>query len=316
MKKLKPCTKITYCLALLPCLLMAGSEADNIILGSSYGDKVISEGHLKSNEKKKGGVLFDDEVILNWVYYFENDPKMQARAKDISVFQPAPMLAKAKEENGGQKPSAEALANETVVVKGFCFIPEDVDVGKQPSSLRVECQSNVGAITMFADLVNVNDRASLVADPKYIERNGVRFEVASSIVTNETKTSYNIATYVNDRKIAEIGWGGLSVGSDIVHKTTNEYLKALEDSKKKQEVALVSIQNGNGSTQFMPVQTSNTEKPDPLNYLAKAAIDITASVVKNTAEIFKKDLPYLYQIKGKSKIWIDLKVKRQGEYVR
>lgn len=168
---------------------------------------------------------------------------------------------------------------------------------------------------MFANLVNVNEKASLIADPKYIEKNGIRFEVTSSIVTNEAKTSYNIATFVNDRKIAQIGWSALSVGADEAKTTTNEYLRALEQSKTSQSTDYVTTGTGTGTSTYA-VQNTNTQEPDPLDYLIKGAINITASVVKSTADIFKADLPYLYQIKGKSKIWIDLKVKKQGEYVK
>ena len=47
--------------------------------------------------------------------------------------------------------------------------------------------------------------------------------------------------------------------------------------------------------------------------MTKAAIDITAGIVKNTAEIFKKDLPYLYEIVGGSRIYIDLVIDKKGE---
>lgn len=65
-----------------------------------------------------------------------------------------------------------------------------------------------------------------------------------------------------------------------------------------------------------PVQTTNTEKPDPLDYLVTAGVNIVSSTIKSTAEIFKKDLPYLYQVVAKTKIWIDLQVNKQGEYVK
>ena len=74
--------------------------------------------------------------------------------------------------------------------------------------------------------------------------------------------------------------------------------------------------DGAGNANMQPIQITNTEKPDPLDYLIDAGINVVASTVKTTADIFKADLPYLYQIVGKSKIWIDLKVEKNGVYVK
>ena len=286
--------------------------SQNIIISSSYGDKTINEKELNSaNLNYKDKPTYYRETILNWHYYFANlNPRNQETIGNMSKFViPATITQNSSvtDKNGTE---------EFVVIKGFCFITDDINVGKQPASLRAECQTNSGAITMFANLVNVNEKASLVVDPKYIEKEGVRFAVKSAIVTNEAKTSYNVATYVNDRKIAEVGWGSLSVGADEVKTATNEYLRALEQSKQKQEVTYVTTSDGAGNSYMTPTQTTNTEEPDPLDYLIKAGVNIVASAVKTTAELFKADLPYLYQIVGGSKIWIDLQVNKKGEFVK
>ena len=182
--------------------------------------------------------------------------------------------------------------------------------------MRVECNTNVGFVTMFANLVNVNEKLSLMADPKYIEKNKVRFKVSSAVVLNEEKTSYNLATYVNDKKVEEIGWSSLSYSSDEIKSATNEYLKALQESKKKQDVQYITTTDGAGNSYMSPVQTTNTEKPNASDYFATAGVNILADIVKSTAEVFKKDLPYLYQIVPKTKIWIDLEVEKKGVYVK
>ena len=95
------------------------------------------------------------------------------------------------------------------------------------------------------------------------------------------------------------------------------YLFHLTRLKSKTQQSTDYVATGSGLNRSTSVvQNTNTEKPDPLDYLITGMVNITASVVKSTAEIFKRDLPYLYQIKGKSKIWIDLKVNKQGEYVK
>lgn len=295
-------------------LAHANKEANNIIDSASEGRKVIEEKALApidiNKDKEK---LFYSETILNWHYALqkENPRGIETIAKTSEN-----LFVKNLIENNTSKDTNTSTAEELVVVKGYCFIRDEVNVGKQPSALRLECSTNVGSITMFGNLVNLNEKASLIVDPKYIEKNGVRFEVKSSIVTNEEKTSYNIATYVNDRMIAKVGYGALSAGSDEVKNASNEYLRALEESKKKQETAYVNVPDGNGNMYPQAVQNTNTETPDPLDYLVKGAINVTASAVKSFADLAKEDLPYLYQIVPKTKIWIDLKVNKQGEYVK
>lgn len=292
----------------------ANKEAQNIIDSASEGRRVVEEKALSpidiNKDKEK---LFYSETILNWHYALQ---KENPRGAETIAKTEANLFVKNLKEENLNKDNNLTKAQELVAVKGYCFIREEINVGKQPSSLRLECSTNVGSIVMFANLVNLNEKASLIVDPKYIEKSGVRFEVKSSIVTNEEKTSYNIATYVNDRMLAKVGYGALSVGSDEVKNASNEYLKALEESKKKQEVNYVNVPDGQGGMYPQAVQNTNTQTPDPLDYLVKGAINVGASAVKAFADLAKEDLPYLYQIVPKTKIWIDLKVNKQGEYVK
>ncbi len=286
--------------------------SSNIISSASYGKKVVTENRLTGIDLlKTDAPLYYNETLLNWVMWANiSNPRA---GENIGTN--TKMLIAAKPSGDGDD-NAIADAVKTIAVKGYCYITNDIEVGKQPGALRVGCETNAGAITMFANLVNVNEKASLVVDPLYIEKNGVRFKVASAIVTNEPKTSYNIATFVNDRKVSEIGWGALKVGSDEFKTSSNEYLKALEQSKVKQEVNYVSVTDGNGNVYPQAAMTTNTDKPDPLDYLVKAGINMTASVLSHTADVFKKDLPYLYYISKNTKIWIDLQVNEKGEYVK
>lgn len=292
----------------------ANKESQNIIESASEGRKVIKEKALEpidiNRDKEK---LFYSETLLNWHYALQ---KENPRGVEILGKTNENLFVQNLKEDNTSKDSNVTKAEELVAVKGYCFIREEINVGKQPSSLRLECSTNVGSITMFGNLINLNEKASLVVDPKYIEKNGVRFNVKSSIVTNEEKTSYNIATFVNDRMLAKVGYGALSAGSDEFKNASNEYLKALEESKKKQETAYVNVPDGQGGMYPQAVQNTNTEKPDPLDYLVKGVINVGASAVKAFADIAKEDLPYLYQIVPKTKIWIDLKVNKEGEYVK
>ncbi|TXE78479.1 hypothetical protein FPD46_07900 [Campylobacter peloridis] len=292
----------------------SSKESISIIEGASNGIKVIEEKSLEPIEiNKNNSKKYYSEVILNWNRYFESK---NLRGNEFIGKTSENLLVSNVKENLINNDVNLTKNEELAIVKGFCFIQNEVNVGKQPSALRLNCQTNIGAIVLFGNLVNLNEKSSLILDPKYIEKDNVRFDVKSSIVTNEKKTSYNIATFVNDRKIAKVGYGALSAGSVEVKNSSNEYLRALEESKKKQEISYVNISDGQGNVYPQAIQNTNTEKPDPLNYLIKGAINVTADAVKVFADISKEDLPYLYQIVAKTKIWVDLKVNKKGEYVK
>ena len=281
----------------------------NIIESASEGRNVVKEQELNpidiNREKDKA---FYSETILNWHYALQ---KENLRGNEFLGKTSENLLVRNVKDAEIPKENDKDKAVESVNVKGFCFIDKEINAGVQPASMRVECNTNVGFITLFANLVNVNEKLSLMADPKYIEKNKVRFKVQSAVVLNEEKTSYNI-----DRKIEEIGWNSLSYSSDEIKSATNEYLKAMQESKKKQEVQYATTTDGAGNAYMQPIQTTNTGKPDPMDYFVTAGVNIVADIVKSTAEVFKKDLPYLYQIVPQSKIWIDLQVEKEGVYVK
>lgn len=286
----------------------------NIIESASEGRNVVKEQELNPIDINRGkDKAFYSETILNWHYALQ---KENLRGNEFLGKTNENLLVRNVKDAEIPKENDKDKAMESINVKGFCFVDKEINAGVQPASMRVECNTNVGFITLFANLVNVNEKFSLMADPKYIEKNKVRFKVQSAVVLNEEKTSYNLATYVNNRKIEEIGWSSLSYSSDEIKSATNEYLKALQESKKKQEVEYITTTDGAGNSYMSPVQTTNTEKPDPMDYFATAGVNILADIVKSTAEVFKKDLPYLYQIVPQTKIWIDLQVEKEGVYVK
>lgn len=286
---------------------------EHIISSASNGREVVKENKLTLIEiNHQNKTLYYAETILNWHYALQ---KENLRGQEVVAVTATNSLIKNVAEQKDKNETNSSTSNETIVVKGFCFISDEINVGKQPSSLRVNCETNVGGITLFANLKNLNEVSSLIVDPVYIEKKGYRFKVTKSVVTNENKTSYNVATYVNDRKIAEIGWGAVVVSSDEIKTQSNAYLKALEQSKQKQETEYFTTGNG-ANTTTQAVQNTNTQKPDPLDYLITSGINLATAIAKNTADVFKKDLPHLYQIVPNTKIWIDMEVEKNGIYTK
>ncbi len=288
------------------------SNANNIIESSAQGTKVVSEQQLNSSPSYVDKHYYDKEIIYN--YYI-----MQQGKNIKNVEHKKAHLVDFVDVNDSNKNIATAKINDNnISIKGFCLVKEDIFVGKQPSTAHLLCNTNIGSITVFGNLKPINEYASLLFDPATIEYKNWQYRVLKSIVTNEARTSYNIATYVNDRKLSEIALTSLSQGADEFKTSSNEYLRALEQSKTKNKTDYITVTGiGGGGTTVVPIQNQETQKPEISDYVMKAGVNLLAGAVKAGAEIFKKDLPYLYDIVGGSKIWIDLVIdKNSGEKIR
>ena len=288
-------------------MCFAADESSNIIEGSAYGNKVVEENQLGYSLKKQEST-YRKEAIYNWYLLKASKDRDEYQTQEAK-------LINLVDENVSSANFANLSVDSNMSVNGYCLIKEDIFVGKQPSAGYFECETNVGSITMFGNMRPLNQYAALLFDPIYIEYKGWRYPVISSRVTNEARTSYNIATYVNDRKLSEIALQTTSSASDELKTASNDYLKALEQSRTKQETEYVTV--GTGSNQeTIAVQNTNTERPHLIDYFGVAAVNIVAGAIKAGSEIFKRDLPYLYDIAGGSKIFIDLQVDYKGEKIR
>jgi hypothetical protein len=281
----------------------------NIITTAAQGERIVTETSIAGYDPNENNETFRREAIYGWIIL--ND------SKRINGMTPAQSkLVNVVNVNEVPNNTSNTTANQTIIVTGFCLIRDDIFIAKQRGALKVDCQTNIGGVAMFANLVSIDDENSLVVDPVYVEHRGGRYSIENSIVTNEARTSYNVATYVNDRKLAEIGWSTLGVSSEEVKVASSQYLKELEESRRNESLAYADVPIGNGSTSYtQAVELTNVERPRASDYIIGAGINIIASAVKSTAEIFKEDLPYLYEIVGGTKIYVDMRVRVKGERI-
>lgn len=297
--------KIFLLLLTISSLTFANSESSNIIKGSAFGNEVVEEKQINYSVKKEQN-NFRREAIYNFYLQKASVNKHEYEVAEANIINLI-------DENTTSMPLANLGTDTNTSVTGYCLIKDDIFVGKQPSSGYFECETNVGSITMFGNMRPLNQYSALLFDPIYIEYKGWRYIVTSSRVTNEARTSYNIATYVNDRKLSEIALTTTSNAADELKTASNDYLKALEQSRTKQNTEYVQVGGSNQET--VAVQNTNTEKPHIVDYFGVATVNIVAGAIKAGAEVFKKDLPYLYDIAGGSKIYIDLQVDYRGEKI-
>lgn len=293
---------------LIPLFIFANVD-DNIIESSAYGERVVKEQDTVFYSEEKKDENYRREAIYNLILFNKkiNEPEYTAKAEQLINF---------VEENATNS-HIEVIkkVDSNMTITGYCLVRNDINVGKQPSAGRFLCNTNIGQLEIFGNLTPVNEIATLIFDPSYIDFSGWRYKVVNSRVLNEARTSYNIATFVNDRKVTEIALETTSKGVDVFKTQSSQYLEELKQSRKKQSVEYANV--GTGSNSYVaPVQNTNTEKPRAADYIVKGAIDLVSETIKTTADTFKKDLPYLYEIKGGSKVYIDLVINKNGEKIQ
>ncbi len=285
------------------------TEENNIIESSAYGQKVVKEQGSSNFGEYGQREYFRKEAIFNYILWNskQNSPEYITKKASLINF--------IEENRDANITNTVAKVDSNITVSGYCLIRDNIMIGKQPGAGRFICNTNIGQIEIFGNLTPINDALTLIYDPAYIEYKNWRYRVVTSRVLNEARTSYNIATYANDRKLSEIALSATSNTADVIKTQSSDYLKQLEQSRKNQKTEYVTVGSGSGSY-VAPVQNENTEKPNAVDYIAKAGIDIVSGVVKNTAEIFKRDLPYLYEIVGGSRVYVDLVIDRNGEKIK
>ncbi|MCZ6164225.1 hypothetical protein [Campylobacter ureolyticus] len=293
---------------LIPLFMFANVDR-NIIESSAYGEQVVKEQDTVFYNEEKKNENYRREAIYNFILFNNsvNEPTYTAKTEQLINF---------VEENATNlKTEIIKKVDNNMTITGYCLVRDDINVGKQPSAGRFLCNTNIGQLEIFGNLTPVNEMATLIFDPTYIDFSGWRYKVITSRVLNEARSSYNIATFVNDRKITEIALESTSKGADVFKTQSSQYLEELKQSRKKQSVEYVNV--GTGSNSYVaPIQNTNTEKPRATDYIVKGAIDLVSETIKTTADVFKRDLPYLYEIKGGSKVYIDLVINKNGEKIQ
>ncbi|QKF93221.1 hypothetical protein [Campylobacter sp. CCUG 57310] len=288
----------------------ANTESSNIVESSAYGKKVVKENTSANYAENRQGEHYRQEAIYNYILFNRTQNNKEV------AFKKANLINIVDENLTKDISQAIAKADSNMTVSGYCLVRDNIMIGKQPSAGRFICNTNIGHIEIFGNLTPINEALTLIYDPAYIEFKNWRYRVITSRVLNEARTSYNVATYANDRKLSEIALTSTSETAEVFKTQSSDYLKQLEASRKQRKVEYVNVGNSSGDSYVAPIQVENTEKPNAVDYITKAGIDIVSGIVKTTADVFKKDLPYLYEIVGGSKIYIDLVIDRNGEKIQ
>jgi hypothetical protein len=282
----------------------AAQQVDrNIVTGSAQGREIVEERANEGYDPHKNDENYRREAIYNWYLLYKDINKQSVEYNMAN-------LINIRIDNITNATGNSAIDNATVTVKGYCIVRDDIHIAEQPASIYLGCDTNIGAVEIFANLVPQNKISTLLLDPIWIDYKKYRYKIVKSYVTNEAKTSYNVATFVNARKLEQLAYSSLNVATDEVKTASNAYLQALQQARTSSNIGYQTVGNG---TDLALVQTSQTEKPQAADYFITAGINTLASVIKETAKVMQQDLPYLYEIVKGSKIYVDMQVNDKGE---
>jgi hypothetical protein len=127
--------------------------------------------------------------------------------------------------------------------------------------------------------------------------------VLGGVITNAKRTSINLASLINDRKIDRL----LSkTAIDAANIVTQNAMAYLQDRMKTNTQEKVTYLNNNNST--TPIKTQTTKPLKISDYLKVSALQLISNLVKNAGNIFYKDLPYLFKAKKNTMYFADLYV--------
>jgi hypothetical protein len=296
--------RVVLLILTLFCFSMQAQEVGkNIVTGSAQGREIVQEQANEGYDPHKNDENYRREAVYNWYLLYKGTNQRTAEYNTAS-------LIKIRVENITNIANSSTANNATVTVKGYCIVRDDIHIAEQPASISLDCDTNIGVVEIFANLVPQNKVSTLLLDPIFLDYKKYRYTIVKSYVTNEAKTSYNIATFVNSRKLEKLAYSSLSVATDEVKTASNAYLQALQQARESTNLGYQTIGN---SSDLALIQTSNVEKPQPSDYFITAGINTLASVVKATARVMQEDLPYLYEVVKGSKIYVDMQVNDKGE---
>lgn len=240
------------------------------------------------------------EVMFNFIVSRANNAKFNSikgdktlEIKDIEAITPKTEASEPKEK----------LAN----IKGYCFTETDVNVGFQPMSASLKCNTNYGIMTFFGNYVPNNELYTLFITGLFVEKGDFKYPIVSGKILNKNKNSYNVATYVNSNKIEKAWLQAGANTADVVKAGANDYMKQLEQSRKTETGGATTV-SSSGAISQEPVIT-NYEKPNLTEYVIKGGVDVLTTVTKEIAQAFKEELPFAYKVVKDSQFYIDIWVK-------
>ena len=267
---------------------------------STMTDSFI-QGTIKA-EKQQAKIFSDDtpEVIYEHIKTALNENTQVQKASYVNIYY-------VKKQKRFIKTTKNKHHYVSFYLNGYCELPYKVTVSRLSQFVYLRCNFNKGKGTLAALLVPDLYSKALVGKPIYVVLNNKRYYVKGGVIMNAQKTSINIASVINDRKIEKfIAKTGIDT-ANIVTKQALAYLQAKQQSEQQQQ----AYYDQNTSN---PIVITNYQKPQVKDYVQTAGIQILSQIIQNVSNSFFINLPYLFEVNKNTIFYTDLYVtdKYQG----
>jgi len=174
---------------------------------------------------------------------------------------------------------------------GYCTLHDTLSISKAYEFARLDCLMNIGKnvyrkVEVFASFYPDYKREIVVALPIYATFEDQRRASFSGVVLKEDKTSLNLSSWVDNKRIQKMLGEGLLAVNDIAYNYTNGYLRANADARLQTDITYLPTQNNqNGGNSYIPIRQTRTAPPEIRDYVVGGTIEILTSI----ASIFGKD---------------------------
>jgi hypothetical protein len=284
-----------YLLAI--CVAAPLLSAENLrTLGTEYIDNINNIKKVKGGQKvndEKGGVEDDYMDSVIWVDIFEkkthgvplpftfsngiDNPNLLAHPVDKKNEEFAKLEAKALAKQA--KLEAQKKEKVSYFAGGYCTMPYSVSISKGREFMKLNCSLNFGSdnyrpASVFTVLYPDYKRERVYAIPLYIDLPSGKRANFSGIVLNETKTSVNVADWVDNARLRKLIGEGVLAANDIAYKYVSGYLQAKQESRTTTQVHYIATQGANGTSTTVPVETKQVKPPKVSDYLIGAGVEL------------------------------------------
>lgn len=287
--------KFLYAFFIAPLFIYAQQNA-------TLTDQYFSQGIIKAQQRQQQ-IFSDDtpEVIFEHIKSATEENTHVQKAKYVQLFFKPAMKKNNFIKNNSKKHWTKFY------LAGYCRVPYEVSVSRLAQFVSLTCNFNKGEGVLTAMFVPDIYSKALIGKPLYVTLNNKKYYVKGGVIMNALKTSINIASVVNDRKIERfIAQTGVD-SANIVTKQALAYLQQKQQSETQSQAIYPDSNTSN------PVVVTNTQAPHVKDYIQNATVQILSKIINNVSNTFFMNLPYLFKVNAHTVFYVNLYVTDEYE---
>lgn len=291
------------------------------------GQKIKNVTTSRTTDDRRGDTTdnFMDSVIYNDIhwkrtnYTLEDDYSEEVGKggqKAILLDAPATRELKrlaAKEKQYKAKIAAKiaaAKAPKSYFAGGYCRTTSALSVSRSSEFVEMSClidfgDNNTRPATVFAAVYPDYKREVLIALPIYASFEDGRRVNVDGIILRSNRTSYNIADWVDSKRIRKlVAESGLAI-NDVAYRYASAYMTALQDSRVHTKTSYITETSDTGTKTLVPVQSKEVDPPRKKDYFMAAGVEIVSRLFAMFGKSYLYDVRPLFRIGAGKKVWVE-----------